>query len=82
MASRGHKATTIEKDPYIYLLVYNAFELGKKNAYLSNIAEQIELLNMDSCDFIENTASIFDCIYFDPMFPERNESAKVKKSKP
>lgn len=79
LASRGHLVTAIEKDTYIFLLLYNALERAKNNTHLAKIANQIKLLNADSCDFIIKTNTSFDCAYLDPMFPEREKSAKVKK---
>ncbi|MFC4893133.1 class I SAM-dependent methyltransferase [Pseudofrancisella aestuarii] len=79
LASRGHSVIAIEKDTYIFLLLYNALERIKKNTHLEKIANRIELLNTDSCDFILKTNTSFDCVYLDPMFPERKKSAKVKK---
>ena len=47
---------------------------------ISHIAKNITLINIDSNDFIKECDNFFDCIYIDPMFPERKKSAKVKKS--
>lgn len=79
LASRGHLVVAIEKDPYIYLLLLDALERANKAPRLKHIAQNITLLNADSSEYILSTSEIFDCIYIDPMFPERKKSAKVKQ---
>ncbi|QLE78679.1 16S rRNA methyltransferase [Francisella sp. Scap27] len=81
LAARGHNVVSIEKDPYIFLLLKNALERAKQIEDLKNIADKITLINQDANDYIKNNSSlIFDCIYIDPMFPERKKSAKVKQN--
>lgn len=81
LAARGHKVIAIEKNPYIFLLLKDALERAKKNEHLKAIAERITLLNKDSTEYINSNKSLlFDCIYIDPMFPERKKSAKVKQN--
>ncbi|MGQ4002547.1 class I SAM-dependent methyltransferase [Francisellaceae bacterium CB300] len=80
LASRGHLITAIEKNPYIYLLLLDAIERAKKDPNLVDVAKNITLLNADSSDYILSSLEVFDCVYVDPMFPERKKSAKVKQN--
>lgn len=80
LAARGHTIIAIEKDPYIFLLLKDALERAKNIEHLKAIAENITLLNQDSHEYINNNTLYFDCIYIDPMFPERKKSAKVKQN--
>lgn len=79
LAARGHNIISIEKDPYIYLLLIDALYRVKQLSNLVDIANRITLLNTDSNNYILETIQIFDCIYIDPMFPPRRKSAKVKQ---
>ncbi|AIT10330.1 16S rRNA methyltransferase [Candidatus Francisella endociliophora] len=79
LAARGHHIISIEKDPYIYLLLKDALYRAKQLHSLVDIANRITLLNADSNEYISKTTQIFDCIYIDPMFPPRRKSAKVKQ---
>ena len=79
LASRGHKIIAIEKDIYIYLLLTHALSRALIDSKIKSIAKNITLVNNDSCIFINETNIKFDCVYIDPMFPERTKSAKVKK---
>ena len=80
LASRGHLILAIEKDPYIYLLLLDALKRAKKDQSLKYIAENITLLHADSSEYILYTSETFDCLYIDPMFPERKKSAKVRQN--
>lgn len=79
LASRGHLVTSIEKDIYIYLLLYDALHRASHIDSISHIAKNITLVNLDSNKYILTTNQVFDCIYVDPMFPPRRKSAKVKQ---
>ncbi len=79
LAARGHRLTSLEKDSYIYILLVDALHRARQTLNLKDIANQIDLINIDANEYINTTNISFDCIYIDPMFPPRNKSAKVKQ---
>lgn len=79
LAARGHRLTSLEKDCYIYVLLVDALHRARQTHNLKDIANQIDLINIDANEHINTTNISFDCIYIDPMFPPRNKSAKVKQ---
>ncbi|AJI52597.1 class I SAM-dependent methyltransferase [Francisella philomiragia] len=79
LAARGHRLISLEKDCYIFLLLVDALNRAKQTSNLKDIANQIDLINIDANEYINTTNISFDCIYIDPMFPPRNKSAKVKQ---
>ncbi|WP_150464069.1 class I SAM-dependent methyltransferase [Francisella sp. XLW-1] len=80
LAARGHSLTSLEKDPYIYLLLADALNRAKESKQLSEIAARIDLINIDSNIYLQTSKILFDCVYVDPMFPTRRKSAKVKQA--
>ena len=79
LAARGHTLITLEKDPYLYLLLKDALQRAQQIYYLKEIITKITLINIDSNHYILTTDKSFDCVYVDPMFPSRKKSAKVKQ---
>ncbi len=83
LAARGHKVTALEHSPYPYLLFKDALMRAEESA-LYAIAQNITLLFANSTNYKANRPQDkdtgFDIAYLDPMFPERQKSAKVKKN--
>lgn len=88
LASLGCRMTLIERSPIVYELLKDGLERGRLFA-ASEDAELAEILNrlalvpehIDSLAFLNRLTDIDrpDVIYLDPMFPERQKSADVKK---
>ncbi len=70
LAQLGYKVTALERNPIIYLALQTACE---------QLAEaektRLEFKFFAAQDFLKKTDSFFDCIYFDPMFPDKKKSA-------
>ena len=79
LASLGCKVDMIERMPIIAALLEDALKRAAKHEPLQEILVKIELHKCDSLAFIENITVKPDVIYLDPMFPERQKSALVKK---
>ncbi len=81
LASLGAQVTLFERNPVVYLLLKNGFD----NLSLTGDSELMVIhqrLQLYSGSFLEHPQTDTappDVIYLDPMFPERQKSAKVKK---
>ena len=91
LAYLGAHVTLIERNSMIFALLENAFERAKLISLRDSEVEQrlikafeqrLQLAAMqDGAAFLETIDDrSVDCIYIDPMFPERKKSAKVKKA--
>lgn len=78
-ATYGINVLAIEQNPLIYNITLNALENAKNDNEISNIVNNINLINANSVDFLKNNEDYFDCIYLDPMFPQKNKTSLCKK---
>jgi len=84
LASLGAQVTLVERNPIVHALLNDAFGRAALSAdpELQTILKMMTLLNHDAksvLDKLDNDDDLPDVIYLDPMFPERNKSAQVKK---
>jgi len=81
LATLGCRLTLIEQSPVLYILVQDAIERARQENSPNATSNFIELINTDSLQFLDSIESNAkpDIIYIDPMYPERNKSALVKK---
>lgn len=79
LASRNCHVTLIERNPIIAALLADGLERASLHPETSMIRERIRLLNTDSADWMADNPERFDCIYLDPMFPEKKKQAAAKK---
>lgn len=77
LARLGFTITALERSPILYLLLNDALQRAKQNLRLAPIIERIHLIHTDATTWL--TQHKADIIYLDPMFPERQKSASVKK---
>lgn len=70
----GCNVTMLERSKILFALLQDALDRFYGDVNLN-------LLNVDSCDYLQQLASADfpDVIYLDPMYPETKKSAKVKK---
>lgn len=71
MASLGCSVIMLERNQVIFTLLKNAMDLYK--------TKNMELINVDSIEFLKNNNMDLDVIYIDPMFPKSKKSRLVKK---
>jgi len=78
LAYLGCKVDLIEQSSVVYRLLEDAFRhLQSDNPFLT----QLRLLpQQNAIDYLLSNRSQYDVIYLDPMFPERQKAAKVKKA--
>lgn len=86
LATLGCRLTMIERSPIVYALLQDglrrALEYAREqDAELLQVIERMHLVAQDSRAYLESLATeqLPDVIYLDPMFPERQKSADVKK---
>lgn len=81
MATQGYAVRVLERNPLMALLLEDAF--GRLNDFINGntlpiITPIVEY--SDSIEFIGTHCSMVDCVYLDPMFPEkRKKSASANK---
>jgi 16S rRNA (guanine1516-N2)-methyltransferase len=83
LASVGCDVSLLENNGLVYALLADGIKRAEQSG--SDVAvivnERLHLLaQQDACDFLKATTDVFDVVYLDPMFPERQKSAKVKKA--
>ncbi len=86
LASLGCHITMIERSPLVHLLLQDGLQRAlefarEQDVELLHVINRIQLLAQDSSTYLESlSAEQFpDVIYLDPMFPERQKTADVKK---
>lgn len=85
LATLGCSVTMIERSPIVHCLLNNGLERARdfalEDAELGAVLARMQLLKQDSLAYLQSlTADNYpDVIYLDPMFPERNKTADVKK---
>jgi len=79
LASLGCEVVLIEQNPVLYLLLDDALKRYEKYRKESGQPQlNLKLLHQDAIEFLKSSDT-YPVIYLDPMFPERNKSALVKK---
>jgi 16S rRNA (guanine1516-N2)-methyltransferase len=83
LASLGCHITLVENNPVVYAMLVDGIQRALKlqNETASIVQDRIHLMpRQDALDYLANTAVDIDVVYLDPMFPERQKTAKVKKA--
>jgi len=81
LAALGFKVALLERSPILYLMLKDGMDRAKQVAQLTSIIKRMELIHADAIHWLSKLAPAErpDIIYLDPMFPERQKSALVKK---
>ena len=86
LATLGCQLTMIERSPIVHALLQDGLQRAQEfaqaqDAELHQVMNRMQLLAQDSRTYLESlSAEQFpDVIYLDPMFPERQKTADVKK---
>jgi len=84
LATLGCQVQMLERSPLVYALLQDGLERARHCAddpELAPIMARMQLLAVDSQEYLArlNDENRPDVIYLDPMFPERQKSADVKK---
>jgi 16S rRNA (guanine1516-N2)-methyltransferase len=79
LASLGAQVTLLERSPVIAELIHMALEQAGASE-ISEIISRMNLLEVDACSWLaQQQGTVADVIYLDPMYPQRDKSAMVKK---
>ncbi len=79
LAAAGFSVTLCERNPTVFALLEDAVRRAADLPELAEAAGRMRLHHGDSIAFMEQAETSPDVILLDPMFPERQKSALVKK---
>ncbi len=79
LASLGFHVTMIEQSPIIAALLEDALNRASKIQQLADIVANLTLIKGDSINWLPEHSGEYDVIYLDPMFPQRQKAASIKK---
>ena len=79
LAAAGFHVKMFERNPVIHELLEDAIKRAAEIPELSEIVARMELHHGDSVEAMKHLDFTPDVILLDPMFPERQKSALVKK---
>ncbi len=79
LAAAGHCVTLYEQDSIIFSLLFDALKRAYEDERTKDIVKRMTVFNGDSIERMKNFREPPDIIYLDPMFPERQKTALVKK---
>lgn len=79
LAAAGFEVTMYEYNPVIARLLEDALKRAKEIPELKDIVSHMTFIPGDSIEGMKNLTEAPDVIFLDPMFPERQKSASVKK---
>lgn len=79
LAAAGFRVQLYERNPIIAALLRDALERAAKVDALSDIVSRMTFAEADSITALQGLSERPDIILLDPMFPERQKSALIKK---
>ncbi len=82
MAHLGANVTLVERHPILFTLLEDSHTRAQQDAFLSNVVSRIHLVFSDSADYLTAQAqqkAVFDVVYLDPMFPQRDQNQQAVK---
>lgn len=77
IAGLGFEILLLERSPVIYELVADGIRRALQDPDVSPIIQRLNLIQTDAIVWLKTHKA--DIVYLDPMFPERQKSALVKK---
>jgi 16S rRNA (guanine1516-N2)-methyltransferase len=79
LAAAGFSVTMYEWNPVVFALLRDGLRRAQQRPELAEIAGRMQVIHADSTEAMRTLALPPDVILLDPMFPERQKSALVKK---
>ena len=81
LASLGCQVQLIERSPLVAAMLADGWQRAEQEPFLQPILSRMRLHHGHAISFLNNLTAIDypDVVYLDPMFPDRNSSAKVKQ---
>ena len=82
LALLGCRVTAVERDAVVFALLQDGLRRARNSPETPDaLDKRLTLVYADACEYLDGLAADArpDVIYLDPMFPERTQSALVKK---
>lgn len=85
LAATGYDVLLIEHNEQIVSLLKDGIKRGAEHPLLHDALSRMQVIHADACDILAQLPEDFmrgravDVVYLDPMFPERQKNAAVKK---
>lgn len=80
LACAGCRVILCERAPVMAALLIDGLRRAQEEPELAAIIrERVELLHLDTAEALLRRAGEYDAVYLDPMFPQRQKTALVKK---
>lgn len=79
LAGLGFNVQLIERSPIIHALLMDGIKRAAANPHTAPIVARFNLIQADAITWLRALSTPVDLIYLDPMFPEKQKSALVKK---
>ena len=79
LAAAGFSVTMYEWNPVVFALLQDGLRRAQQSPELTAITSRMQVIHADSTDAMRTLTVPPDVILLDPMFPERQKSALVKK---
>lgn len=79
LASLGCELTLIERSPIVGALLEDGLARASKASEITSIISRMHLVKESAHQWLQQTQQVIDVVYLDPMFPESNKTALVKK---
>jgi len=81
LAKLGFEVTLLERSPILHALLQDALDRAQASKTFSSLCQRLQLIHADALDWLKQRPvdQRPDVIYLDPMFPERQKTASVKK---
>ncbi len=81
LATLGCKVTMLERAPVLAAMLENGLQRAIDQYQDDPVFQRLQLFNCDACDYLVQLESPHqaDVIYLDPMYPQRDKQALVKK---
>jgi len=79
LACLGCKIDMVERSKIVHTLLEDGLTRANNDEEVAKITNNMSLTCQDSYEYISSLTNKPDIIYLDPMFPEREKSALVKK---
>jgi 16S rRNA (guanine1516-N2)-methyltransferase len=78
LASLGFDVQLLERSPIVHALVADGIKRAMENKHVAPIVSRLHLIQTDAITWLQQNKPV-DIVYLDPMFPEREKMALVKK---
>jgi 16S rRNA (guanine1516-N2)-methyltransferase len=78
LATLGFEVIMLERSPVLFALLRDAMDRARTDTEMRAVIERMHLVHADAHGWLQSPPPI-DIVYLDPMFPERQKSASVKK---